>query len=156
MKVWIDAYLQGEERLRAAIAGLSEEELRFKPAPGKWSIHEIIVHVADAELVGVQRMKKVLAEERPLLTSYDQDSWAHSLHYDKQDREQSLTLFNMMRESMRPILENLTDELGQRIGLHDEAGELSFRQLLERYVNHVEDHLAQIERVKTAFQQSKA
>ncbi|WP_134687021.1 DinB family protein [Brevibacillus migulae] len=156
MKALIDAYLQGEERLRAAIAGLTEEELRFKPAPGKWSIHEIIVHVADAEIVGVQRMKKVLAEERPLLTSYDQDRWANTLHYDKQDREQSFMLFKLLREGMRPILEQVTDEQGQRIGLHDEAGELSFRQLLERYVNHVEEHLAQIEHVKNACQQSKA
>lgn len=156
MKALIEEYFRGYDLLRAAIAGLQEEELRFKPAPGKWSIHEIVVHVADAEIVGIQRLKKVLAEERPLLTSYDQDGWAQSLGYEQQDREQSLMLFQMLRNSMKPVLDNLSEQQSQRIGIHDEDGELSFRQLLERYVNHVRAHLAQIERVKNAFQQSKA
>ena len=156
MKALIAEYFRGHDLVREAIAGLTEEELRFKPAPDKWSIHEIIIHLADAEIVGVSRLKKVLAEDRPLLTSYDQDAWANSLEYDRQDREHHLLLFKMLRESMQPSLETLSAEQSERIGMHDEAGELSFRQLMERYVSHVRDHLGQIERVKTACRQSKA
>ncbi|NGQ97262.1 DinB family protein [Brevibacillus sp. SYP-B805] len=150
MKALIAEYGRGYDLLREAIDGLSEEELRFKPAPDKWSIHEILVHVADAEVVGVQRMKKVLAEEKPLLTSFDQDAWANGLTYEQLDREQYLQLFKLLRESMQPILARLTPEQCERVGIHDEAGPLTFRQLLERYVNHVRDHLGQIERVKRA------
>jgi uncharacterized damage-inducible protein DinB len=156
METLIDEYARGYEMLRRAIEGLSEEELRFKPAPGKWSIHEILVHLADAEVVGVHRLKKVLAEEEPLLTSYDQDAWASSLHYDQVDREQYLQLFKWLRDSMQPVLANLSPEQSERVGVHDEAGRLTFKQLLERYVNHVRDHLGQIERVKAAYRDSRA
>ncbi len=156
MKALIEEYFQGYDLVREAIADLAEDELRFKPAPDKWSIHEIIIHLADAELVGVQRLKKVLAEDRPMLTSFDQDGWARLLQYGEQDREQYLLLFKLLRASMKPSLDNLSVDQSERVGIHDEAGELSFRQLMERYVNHVRDHLAQIDRVKAAYRQSKA
>jgi uncharacterized damage-inducible protein DinB len=71
--------------LRKAIGGLTEEELRFKPAPEKWSIHQILIHIADSELVSTQRIKKVLAEEEPILFSVDQNAWVDGLGYDQLD-----------------------------------------------------------------------
>lgn len=151
MKELIHEYAQGYELLRASIDGLSEEQMRFRPAPGKWSIHEIIVHVADSEIVGIHRLKKVLAEDQPLLTAFDQDAWAAQLSYHELDAGQYLLLFKLLRESFLPVLSRLTEDDWQRVGIHSEAGPMTFGQLLQKYVDHIRDHLRQIERVKAAM-----
>lgn len=79
-----------------AIEGLAEEELRFKPAPDKLSIHQIIIHVTDSEILSTHRLRKVLAEVEPLLISFDQNAWAKDLGYDLLDREQHLLLFQLL------------------------------------------------------------
>jgi uncharacterized damage-inducible protein DinB len=147
----IAEYEKGYERLQQAIDSLTEEELHFKPGLDKWSIHEIIVHLADAEMIGVHRMKRVLAETNPMLTLYDQDGWARSLSYSELDAGQYLQLFRLLRESMLPVLKRAEEADWQRIGIHEEAGPLTLSQLLQRYVNHVRDHLAQMERVRAAY-----
>lgn len=153
MEALIEKYGLGYKMLREAINGLSEEELRFKPAPDKWSIHQVLIHVADSELVSTQRLKKVLAEEEPLLTSTDQDTWANALGYDQLDREQYLLLFKLLRSSMLPILAQLTTEQIERVGVYADEGRFTFKQLLEYRVAHIRGHLAQIERLKKAFRQ---
>ncbi|CAM5785045.1 DinB family protein [Brevibacillus borstelensis] len=112
VKRLIEDYANGSEKLRRSIHGLTTEEMSFKPGPEKWSIHEIIVHICDAEIVGVQRMKKVLAEDRPLLTGYDQDAWARSLGYSQQNAERALQLFQLLREEMASVLQRVKDEEG--------------------------------------------
>jgi uncharacterized damage-inducible protein DinB len=151
MEELIREYANGYDLLRQAVEGVSEEEMVFKPAADKWSIREILVHLADAEIVGLHRMKKVLSEQEPMLTGYDQDAWAGALRYGEQDAEQHLQLFKLLRESFLPTLRGLRDEDWKRIGIHTEAGPLAFEQLLQRYVNHVRDHLKQIERVREAY-----
>jgi len=151
MEQWITEYANGHALLRQSIEGAGEEQLRFRPAPGKWSIHEILVHVTDAEIVGIHRMKKVLAEEQPALDVYDQDAWASRLGYADLDAEQHLQLFQLMRATFVPVLRSLNEAQWERIGVHAEAGPLTMRQLLERYVNHVRDHVKQIERVREAY-----
>ncbi|QRG65867.1 DinB family protein [Brevibacillus choshinensis] len=156
MKAIKEEYGRGYTMLRDAIEGLSEEEIRFKPALGKWSIHEIIIHVADSEILSTHRLRKVLAEHEPLLISFDQDAWVDELGYDRLDREQHLLLFQTLRASMQPILEHLTSEQAERVGVYADAGRFTFAQLLEYRVEHVRDHLAQIERVKEAYRQYMA
>ncbi|QRG66135.1 DinB family protein [Brevibacillus choshinensis] len=152
-KELIAAYSNGYERLKEAIRTLSEEEMHYKPGHNKWSIHEIIVHLADAELVGIHRMKRVLAEDNPALTAYDQDAWANSLGYSGQDAGRSLELFGLMRSMMVPVLESVEGADWDRCGIHEEAGPLTLSQLLERYVHHVDGHLAQMERVREAYRE---
>ncbi|KQL45766.1 hypothetical protein AN963_12000 [Brevibacillus choshinensis] len=154
MKELIEEYGHGYTMLRQVIEGLSEEALRFKPAPDKWSIHQILIHVTDSEILSTHRLKKVLAEEEPLLISFDQNAWANNLGYDLLDREQALLLFQMLRSSMQTILVHLTSEQSERVGVYADAGRFTFTQLLEYRVNHVRDHLAQIERVKEAYRLS--
>lgn len=141
--------------LQEAIEGLSEEELCFKPAPDKWSIHQILIHLTDSEILSTHRLKKVLSEEEPLLISFDQDAWPNNLGYDLLDREEHLLLFQLLRSSMLPILNNLTSKQCERVGVYEDAGRFTFKQLLEYRVQHVRDHLAQIERVKEAYRQSR-
>ncbi|CAH0346664.1 DinB family protein [Bacillus sp. CECT 9360] len=154
MEALIKEYGCGYKMLREAIEGLAEEELRFKSAPDKWSIHQILIHVADSELVSTQRLKKVLSEEEPLLMSTDQDAWAKVLGYDQLDREQYLLLFKLLRSSMLPILTKLTAEQAERVGVYADAGRFTFKQLLEYRVQHVRGHLSQIERVGNTYRQS--
>jgi hypothetical protein len=152
----IEEYGRGYAMLREAIEGLAEEEIRFKPASDKWSIHHIIIHVTDSEILSTHRLKKVLAEEEPLLISFDQNAWANDLGYDLLDREQHLLLFQLLRSSMQTILDHLTSEQVERVGVYDDAGRFTFKQLLEFRVQHVRDHLTQIERVRGAYRQSQA
>ncbi|GEC87784.1 DinB family protein [Brevibacillus brevis] len=151
MEALMEEYARGYNMLREAIEGLSEEELRFKPAPDKWSIHQILIHVTDSEILSTHRLKKVLAEEEPLLISFDQLAWVNNLAYDLLDREQYLLLFQMLRCSMQPILETLTRDQYERVGVYADAGRFTFKELLEYRVEHVRAHLAQIERVRAAY-----
>lgn len=155
MEALREEYHRGYTMLREAIQGLSEEELRFKPAPDKWSIHQILIHVTDSEILSTHRLKKVLAEDEPLLISFDQNAWVKQLDYDSLDREQHLLLFHMLRASMRPILDQMTDEQAERVGVYPDAERFTFLQLLEFRVQHVRDHLAQIQRVRDAYLQSQ-
>lgn len=149
-------YALGYIMLREAIEGLTEEELRYKPAPDKWSIHQILIHVTDSEISSTSRLKKVLAEDKPMLISFDQEAWAKNLNYDLLDRNQHLLLFKLLRSSMQPILEHLTDEQSLREGVYVDQARFSFKQLLEFRVEHVRNHLDQIERVKKAFQENQS
>ncbi|MGG1662168.1 DinB family protein [Brevibacillus sp. NRS-1366] len=151
MEAVIEEYSRGYAMLREAIEGLDEEELRFKPAPDKWSIHQIIIHVTDSEILSTHRLRKVLAEEEPLLISFDQNAWAKDLGYDLLDREQHLLLFQLLRSSMQTILDHLTVEQSERVGVYEDAGRFTFKQLLEFRIQHVRDHLAQIERVREVY-----
>ncbi|KEQ27687.1 DinB family protein [Paenibacillus tyrfis] len=155
MEALIEEYGRGYELLREAVKGLMEKELRFKPAPDKWSIHEILIHLADSELVSTQRLKKVLAQDEPLLMSWEQDVWVKNLGYEKQDREQHLLLFQMLRAHMQPVLVHLTADQSERVGVYEDGARLTFRQMLEYRVKHVRIHLAQIEGVKEAYRQSR-
>ncbi|MFC5450023.1 DinB family protein [Paenibacillus aestuarii] len=141
-------YALGYEMLRDAIEG-------FKPASDKWSIHQILIHITDSEISSTSRLKKVLAEDEPILISFDQDAWVNNLEYDLLDREQYLLLFKFLRSSMQTILDNLTSEQSERVGVYVDQGRFTFKQLMEYRVEHVRNHLAQIERIKKAYHDNK-
>lgn len=151
MNELVKKYAEGYEQVARAIGNLTEEELQFKPGEKQWSIKEIIIHLADAEVVGVHRMKAVLSEHLPLLTHFDQDLWADRQDYRNLDHRPYLELFRLLRESMAALLNRIADEDWERAGIHTAAGKLTLRDLVQRYVKHVEDHLRQIERVLTVY-----
>ncbi|REE68748.1 DinB family protein [Paenibacillus taihuensis] len=142
--------------LREAIEGLTEKELRFKPAPDQWSIHQILIHVTDSEVSSTSRLKRVLAEDEPMLNSFDQDAWARNLGYDVLDREQYLLLFKILRSTMQTILDNLSDEQSERVGVYPDQQRFTFKELLYYRVEHVRTHITQIERVKQAYRKHLA
>jgi hypothetical protein len=145
--VLLDAYGRGPARLRETLEGLAASEIRARPVPGKWSIIEIAVHVADSELVGAVRMRMVLGGEAPLLPAYDQDRWSRALKYAEADAvrlERVLALFDGLRASTLGLLTAATAADWIRLGVHPEHGPLTLRNLLELYADHSERHLAQI------------
>ncbi|MFS0553785.1 DinB family protein [Brevibacillus sp. 179-C9.3 HS] len=128
------------------------KQLEFKQ--GGRTVNPPFIHVTDSDILSTHRLKKVLAEEEPLLISFDQDAWANNLAYDQLDLEQYLQLFQMLRCSMQTILGTLTSDQYERVGVYADAGRFTFKELLEFRVEHVRDHLAQIERVRDAYKQS--
>jgi len=96
-----------------------------------------------------------LAEDEPVLVSFDQNAFANHLSYDLSDREHYLVLFQMLRTSMQPLLDHLTEEQSKRVGVYEDDGRYTFEQLLEYRVQHIQGHLEQIARVREAYR-SKA
>ena len=134
--------------LTRAVAGLTATQLRTAEAPGKWSIAQVLRHLADSEVVWGWRMRLILAQDRPPITGYDQDLWADRLHYADADSAESLETFAVLRRDNLRLLERATPEDLTRVGVHAERGEESAGYLRGLYAGHDLLHLNQIERIK--------
>lgn len=137
----IDRYLADAETPRRAIAGLSPAELNAFPIPGTWSIQQIVLHWMDSDLVGADRMKRVIAEDNPPLLGYDESAFAQRLAYDQQDIERACEIFRLNRLQMASILQRLPDEAFARCGMHSERGRETLADLVQIYIDHIELHL---------------
>ena len=147
----IDEYLAGPGRLREAVAGMNQEQLRAAPVPGKWSTQQVICHIADFEPVYADRMKRVLAEDNPPLRGGNPDLFAARLAYDERDVEEELALIDVVRRQMARILRTLSPEDFQRSGVHSEDGPLTLETLLRRITEHVPHHVRFIEEKRRAL-----
>ncbi len=130
-----------------AVAGLSPAKLRQPEAPGKWSIAQVLQHLADSDLVWGWRMRLILAQDRPTLTGYDQDLWADRLHYADADAAQALETLCVLRRGNLALVERATPEDLKRIGVHSERGEESAGYLIGLYAGHDLLHLRQLDRI---------
>jgi uncharacterized damage-inducible protein DinB len=137
----VNQYASGAEKLRQAIAGLSRSDLLAKPGPGAWSIQELVIHVVDSDFVAFDRMKRVIAEDKPPLLAFDENRWVEKLFPNDQSLDDALTLLEAGRRQMVRILEKLPDEAFQRTGIHSERGPLTLEQIVQGFVNHLEHHL---------------
>jgi hypothetical protein len=151
----LEKFRTGPGKLERSIDGLSENELEFRPAPGKWSIREIVIHLCDSEIVGAHRIRRVLAEENATLSSYDQDKWAANLSYSKRNLDNAIELFRLLRKSTAELFEDLSEEAWQRTGIHDERGRMSLIDLLQLYADHSDDHIAQIRKIRLQISQQE-
>jgi uncharacterized damage-inducible protein DinB len=140
----IEAYLSSPPRLRKAVADLGPEQLKARPVPGRWSTLEVVCHLVDSDQIGCHRMKRVIAEDRPLLIGYDETRFTATLPYHEADLEAELALLEKMREQMARILRGLPDSAWSRTGVHNEHGLMTLEVLLRGYVEHVPHHLAHI------------
>lgn len=138
------------EAVRRAIGNIPTAQLREPEMPGKWSIGQILQHLADAEIVWAWRLRLVLAQDRPQLTGYDQNSWARRLEYERADPAESLELFTVLRRANMRLLDRASAEDLKRVGLHSERGEESLEHLRRLYAGHDLLHLNQIARVREA------
>ena len=133
--------------LREALVGLSDPQMAQPEAPGKWSIRQVLQHLADSELVWGYRLRLVLAQDRPPLTGYDQDRWAQRLHYDEADVETALDDFAVLRRANLRLLEHASIDDLARVGVHAERGEEGVSHMIRLYAGHDLLHLAQLERI---------
>jgi uncharacterized damage-inducible protein DinB len=137
----INAYLAGPQTLRQAVAGMTPEQLRARPVPGKWSTLEVVCHLVDSDQAWIHRMKRVIAEDRPLLIGYDENRFAAALAYQERSLEEELAIFEQLRRQMARILRSLPDAAWARSGVHSELGLITLQDHLQLEVDHVPHHV---------------
>ncbi len=147
----LDAYEMAPSSIMVALENLDEAQIRQTPAENEWSIHEIVIHLADSEAVGYIRLRMAIAEDDPLLPIYEQAAWAKRLKYDAQARGLALALFANLRAASAALLRTLAAEEWERVATHPERGRMSVCDLFNLYSEHGEVHLQQIERIKQTF-----
>ncbi len=148
----IEEYAFGPQLLRNAVAGMTREELVDRPIPGKWSTLEVICHLADFEIVGADRIKRVIAENEPTLFGGDQETFAARLAYHERDAEEELLLIEQIRKQVVRILKTLKPEDFQRRGIHSEVGPLTLAALVERSAGHIPHHVQFINEKRRALE----
>jgi hypothetical protein len=140
----IQAYADGPRRLEAAVAGVSEEELNFKPAPEHWSIRENVIHLVDADLVAATRLRYVLAQPGATLVSFDQNAWATALRYSSQALAPAVALFRAARESTADLLRRAPLEAWGYAGVNTQSGLQTVEWIVEHFDQHLDGHLKTI------------
>jgi hypothetical protein len=142
-------------RLPAAVAqavvGVESDELHRAEAPGKWSITQVVQHLADSELVNGYRIRAVLTEVEPAIPGYDQDAWAQNLDYASRSFGDSFDQLVILRVANLELYQSLSEEQLDRWGVHAERGRESVRQLIRLLAAHDLVHLRQIERIKESL-----
>lgn len=134
----------------SAIAGLSEQEMQ-RIQGDEWSIHEIVIHLADSEAIGFWRLRKTIAEPGSTLAVYDEALWAKQLAYNTQSTTLALQLFTALRASTAALLRSLPAETWQHTSIHPERGHMSLYDIFLLYLDHGMVHLQQIERLKQSL-----
>lgn len=147
-----ERFVSGPTTIRGAIDGLDAAAFSRRPPGEDWSIRDVVMHLADAELVGAVRFRLAIAEERPTLPVYDQELWKRRLHYLFRDPEFALSLFQQTRFSTAELLQQCGAGVWQREAHHPERGVMTVADLLELYAAHPEEHAAQVVTFREAMQ----
>jgi hypothetical protein len=135
------------KKLERLIKGVPTAKLKKRPGPDKWSVGEILAHLAEAEIVGGFRMRLILGAPGTPITAFDQDAWVISGHYAKRDPRKSLEQFRAVREANLDLLKSLTPEQWKHHGLHAERGVETIEHIVRMFAGHDINHMQQIERI---------
>jgi hypothetical protein len=133
--------------LAQMLNGVSADMLQAPPAADKWSVAELLAHLAEAEMGASWRYRQMIEHDGSSLLSYDQELWSSLGNYAAQDPQDSLQLFTLLRKGNVVMFERLTPEQWQRHGIHAERGEMSVRDLATQIAGHDLNHLAQIKAI---------
>ena len=136
------------DALAQLVDGLSAEQLDHRPGPGKWSIREIVAHLADDELVGAYRIRLILSAPGTAIQAFDQDVWATTGRYGKRDVMDSLELYRMLRIANLQLLHSLTAPEWDMVGVHAERGVESVRDIAMYFAGHDINHFRQVEAIR--------
>ncbi len=146
-EILFKAYSQGYNRLKMSIEGLTEDELKQKIIPGKWSIQEIVFHLADAEIMGASRIRQAISQNPREVYAFDPPTWSSVMLYNNatmEELEQNLQLFQFLRKTSLRIFKLATTADWNKTILHPDRGEVPLTTLLQVYADHSERHLEQI------------
>jgi len=146
----IQQYRAGYDQVVRALEGFPAAKLTARPFPGKWTAAEIVHHLADSEMTSAIRLRKLLAEEFPVIQAYDQDRYAEVLRYQERPIQPSLEAFRYARESTAQLFDHMTEADWRKLGWHSEAGSYHTERWLEIYAGHAHGHAEQIARLKAA------
>ena len=152
----IDRYAEGPELLDAALFELPPAMWTFKPSPSDWSVHEILVHLADSETNAFLRCRRLVAEPGGSLMAYDQDAWAHALHYHARSTDVARSIVRLVRRSTTELLRSLPEDVWSHTATHAEFDRpYTFDDWLEVYAAHIPDHIEQMQRNFAAWEASR-
>jgi hypothetical protein len=153
----VETYGSGGDRLAAAVGGWDDADLRklppasAAPVAGKWSVHQLLVHLQDAELSFADRMRRVIAMDQPSLLKWDENAFSEHLHYEDQSSADAADLILLIRRQMGRILQNLADSDFERIGIHSERGPQKLSAIIGFADWHLNHHLAFVDKKRAAF-----
>ena len=142
-------------KLKKLTHGLTAKQLKWKPEAGKWSIAEIVAHLADAEIVASWRMRSVIGASGNPIQPFDQDAWASVFQYAKRDAKQSLEVFRVLRENNLAMLKAIPRESWDSYGIHLERGKETVAHLTRMFAGHDTNHVLQIEGIATQLKKKK-
>jgi uncharacterized damage-inducible protein DinB len=137
----VESYLAGSDHLRAAVADLSREQVVARPIPGRWSVLEVVCHLADTDANIAHRLKRVLSEDRPNFERVQPDLMRAALAYDDRDIEEELALFDLGRRQIARILKASPPEAWERVGVVGDRGDRTVGQMVNGAIEHVAHHL---------------
>jgi hypothetical protein len=142
-------------KLKKTTHGLTPRELKWKPEPGKWSIGEIVAHLADVEIVASWRMRSVLGANGTAIQPFDQDAWASVFQYSKRDIGESLEVFRVLRENNLAMLKALPRESWENYGMHAERGKETIAHLARMFAGHDTNHILQVESIAAKLKSAR-
>ena len=153
----IEQYGRGFGLLTAALADVPKEAWSYRPEPNEWSVHEIIVHMADSESMSALRARKLIVEPGSTLMAYMEAKWADALVYKEQSVEDALEIIRLARQSTYELLKRQPDEVFTHSVIHPEhpAEPYTFESWLNIYARHIPDHIEQIKATYQAWKDSQ-
>ncbi len=147
----VEQYLVGPEILRQSISGMSEDQLNASPIPFKWSTRQVVLHLADMDLIYADHMKRVIAEQEPTLLGVHDEMYGSRLAYDKRDVDEEVRLIKTVRRHMGRILRAIDADDFKRKGIHSVDGTVTLADLLKRATDHIPHHAQYIEEKRKAL-----
>jgi hypothetical protein len=132
-------------KLARLLKGVNPAKTRKRPAPGKWSIAEIVAHIADTELVGGYRIRAILGAPGSQVIGFDQDVWVTALHYGQRNVRKSFEQYRVLREANLALLKTLAPEQWKHHGIHNERGAETIETIVRMFAGHDLNHFRQIE-----------
>ena len=151
----IQQYADGPARLRAAFAAVPADARQWRPKPGEWSAHEVVVHCADSETQSASRIRVVLSENDPVIQGYDEAQWARDFDYHAHPLDVALMAVDAVRANTTALLRRLPEIAWTKVGRHTESGRYTAEDWLTIYADHLENHARQIEANLAAWTASK-
>ncbi len=124
---------------------LAEEELQKAYAPGKWTVKQLLHHLADAETILYDRIRRVISEPAQVIWAFDQDAFCKGLEYENSPLYLNKQVFRSVRESVIYLAEKNYQSLGHLTFIHSETGRRTLKEEFDKIAWHNAHHLSQIE-----------
>ncbi len=151
----LERFRRGAELLAMSMTGAAGSELDYVTEPGKWSVRQIICHLADSEMVAAMWFRQIVAEDRPSLQGFDEKAWANNLGYGKRKASHVIELFRHLRSENHELLKDLPEAVFERVGMHSKRGPMTLIEAVKIFTNHPEKHTAQLRAVRAAYKEFK-
>ena len=135
------------KKLAALLRGKTKRQLTRRPAPGKWSVAEILAHLADAEVAISWRLRQIVSSNGVAIQAFDQDAWAATMDYQHRDPKQSLDTYRALRETNIAVLKSISKELWANYGVHQERGNESISHIVSMTAGHDVNHFLQAQKI---------